>query len=72
MRGDPPELVEEGTTEADGVAAGVFRLPDTKLASMALIAMLTGVNTWYRDGGRLGRDEVQAIYRDMVRGAVGA
>lgn len=55
-----------------GADAGVFDIPDTKLATMALIAMLTGVNTWYREGGRLSRDKVQAIYWDMVRKAVGA
>ncbi|TYB80919.1 TetR/AcrR family transcriptional regulator [Maritimibacter fusiformis] len=56
----------------DGAAAGVFTVPDTKLATMALIAMLTGVNTWYRDSGRLSRDRVEDLYCDMVRRAVGA
>ena len=41
-------------------------------ATLAVIAMLTGVNTWYRAGGRLSLDEVQQIYWDMVRRAVGA
>ena len=56
----------------DGVAAGAFRIPDTKLATLALIAMLTGVTTWYREGGRLGRAEVAGIYADMACKAVGA
>jgi len=55
-----------------GSAAGAFALPDTKLATLAIIAMLTGVNTWYREGGRLSLDTVEAIYWDMVRKAVGA
>ena len=55
-----------------GRAAGVLDVADTKLATLALIAMLTGVNTWYREGGRLGRGEVADLYWDMVRGAVGA
>lgn len=50
----------------DGVAAGVFSVPDTKLATLALIAMLTGVTAWYRDGGRLARDAVAAIYAGMA------
>ena len=50
----------------------VFRVSDPRLATMALIAMLTGVTAWYREGGRLGRAEVEAIYWDMVRRAVGA
>ncbi|MBF9035065.1 TetR family transcriptional regulator [Rhodobacterales bacterium HKCCE2091] len=55
-----------------GVADGVFDIPDTKLATMALIAMLTGVTTWYREGGRLGREAVGDIYWDMVRKVVRA
>jgi len=54
-----------------GQAEGSFAVPDTKLATMALIAMLTGVTTWYREGGRLGRNAVEAAYWDMVRKAVG-
>ncbi|NOX73177.1 MAG: TetR/AcrR family transcriptional regulator [Alphaproteobacteria bacterium] len=56
----------------DGQDNGQFSLPDAKLATLALIAMLTGVNTWYRDGGRLSREKVEAIYWDMVRKAVAA
>ena len=53
-----------------GQAAGAFLVPDTKLATMAIIAMLTGVNTWFREGGRLSRATVEDIYWDMVRKAV--
>jgi AcrR family transcriptional regulator len=55
-----------------GQDAGVFAVGDTKLATMALIAMLTGVTTWYREGGRLGRARVTELYWDMVRKAVSA
>lgn len=55
-----------------GQAAGDFAVPDTKLATLALIAMLTGVNTWYREGGRLSRGMIEQIYWDMARKAVGA
>jgi AcrR family transcriptional regulator len=55
---------------SDGQAQGVFTVPDARLATMALIAMLTGVNTWYREGGRLSRDRVEEIYWDLVRKAV--
>ncbi|MCJ7874869.1 TetR/AcrR family transcriptional regulator [Phaeobacter sp. J2-8] len=55
-----------------GLATGQFTMPDTKIATMAVIAMLTGVNTWYRAGGRLSLTEVQKIYWDMVRRIVGA
>jgi len=53
-----------------GRAAGVFNVPDTKITTLAIIAMLTGVNTWYRSGGRLSQEEVATIYWDMVRKAV--
>ena len=55
----------------DGRDAGAFNIPDTKLATMAIIAMLTGVNTWYREGGRLSREDVAGIYAEMALRAVG-
>ncbi|MEP1766230.1 MAG: TetR/AcrR family transcriptional regulator [Sulfitobacter sp.] len=54
----------------DGVAQGRFVIADTKITTLAVIAMLTGVNTWYRAGGRLSLDEVTAQYWDMVRRSV--
>ncbi len=56
----------------DGSETEDFRVPDIKLATLAIIAMLTGVNTWYREGGRLSRDRVERIYCNMVRRAAGA
>lgn len=55
-----------------GQTAGVFALPDTKITTLALIAMLTGVSTWYRHSGRLSSNKVNTIYWDMVRKAVQA
>ncbi|MDP2063623.1 MAG: TetR/AcrR family transcriptional regulator [Phaeovulum sp.] len=55
-----------------GQAEGGFLLPDSKLATLAIIAMLTGVNIWFREGGRLALATVEEIYWDMVRKAVGA
>jgi AcrR family transcriptional regulator len=54
----------------DGRDRGVFNVPDTKITTLAIIAMLTGVNTWYRSGGRLSQTQVETIYWDMVRKAV--
>lgn len=53
-----------------GQAEGVFRAEDARIGAMAVIAMLTGVNTWYRREGRLSLGEVEEIYLRMVRGAV--
>lgn len=56
---------------ADGVAADQFHVADTKIATRALIAMLTGLTTWYRETGAMSLDMVEAHYLQMVRGAVG-
>lgn len=64
------EAVLTGILEA-GQAAGVFRLADARLATFALIAMLTGVNTWYRPGGRLRAEDVEETYLGMARALVG-
>lgn len=64
----------EGSLETiltDGQVRGAFQITDTRLTTMAIIAMLTGVITWYRDGGRLDRSAVADIYWGLVRGAVG-
>lgn len=53
-----------------GAEAGTMLVGEPRIASMALIAMLTGVNTWYRAGGRLTLAEVEAVYWDMVRRSV--
>ena len=51
----------------DGQAQGAFRIEDARVATMAIIAMLTGVNTWFRKTGRLSLSEVEEIYWDMMR-----
>lgn len=56
----------------DGVEARVMRIEDPKLTTLALIAMLTGVTNWYREGGRLDRARITQIYWGLARGAVGA
>ncbi len=67
--------VYENSLEAilrEGQTAGSFDLPDTKIATLAIIAMLTGVTTWYREGGRLSRAAVGDLYWEMVRKTVAA
>jgi len=51
----------------DGQTANRFKLFDIRLTTMAIIAMLTGVNTWYRVDGRLSRHRVERIYWRLVR-----
>ncbi|MEO1610628.1 MAG: TetR/AcrR family transcriptional regulator [Pseudomonadota bacterium] len=56
----------------DGVETADFAVEDTRVTTMALIAMLTGVSNWYREDGRLGTEMIEAIYWDLVRKAVSA
>jgi hypothetical protein len=56
----------------DGVASGDFVVPDTRIATRALIAMLTGVTTWFRSDGPLPLAEIERQYWEMVRKAVAA
>ena len=56
---------------AVGCEAALFKVADTRVATMGLIAMLTGISTWFRDTGRLSRTAVEEIYWDMTRRSVG-
>lgn len=53
-----------------GMSSGQFRRQDSRLATFGLIAMLTGVTTWYRKGGRLGPEAIADVYADMALHAV--
>ncbi|MEL6585983.1 MAG: TetR/AcrR family transcriptional regulator [Pseudomonadota bacterium] len=64
------EAVPEDIIRA-GVDQGLMSVADVKLASMALIAMLTGVNTWFREDGRLDRPTIEQRYADLARSLVG-
>lgn len=55
-----------------GQATGAWHVADAQIASFAVIAMLTGVNTWFRSGGRLSLEQIQDQYWHMVKNAVGA
>lgn len=60
------EILRKGERE------GVFAMTDTRVTTRALIAMLTGVNNWYKADGLLQAKAVTAIYWDLVRKAVAA
>lgn len=45
---------------------------DTKLATLALIAMLTGVTNWFRGEGRLTPEDIAETYVAMARRLAGA
>lgn len=54
-----------------GAREGAFRIPDTGVVTRAILAMLTGVTVWFRDGGRLDRETVADAYVTTVLQAVG-
>ena len=55
----------------DGQTSGVFRIEHVPVTAMSIISMMTGVNTWYRYGGRLNASEVEEIYVNLVLSVVG-
>ncbi len=55
---------------AEGVADGVFDVADVQVATFAIIALLTGVCTWYRPGGRLTREAIIAAHEKLVLSGV--
>lgn len=55
-----------------GKRSGEFAIADVPVVTMAVIAMLTGVTTWYRSSGRLSIAEIENIYTAMALGSVGA
>lgn len=54
----------------EGSEAGRYSVKDPRVATRAIIAMLTGIPTWYREGGRLSEADVEELYLTMVRKAV--
>lgn len=55
----------------DGASEDVFQIDDVPVTAMSIISMLTGVNNWYRYGGRLSAEEVEEIYVNLIRSLVG-
>jgi AcrR family transcriptional regulator len=55
-----------------GVEAGVFEVPDLKLAVIAILTMCTGVAAWFSEHGRLDADAIVDCYTEMIVRSVGA
>lgn len=53
-----------------GAVEGTLHPRDPKLATLAIIAMLTGITTWFREDGRLSREGVADIYWTMARNSL--
>jgi AcrR family transcriptional regulator len=57
---------------ADGAAAGTLTMDNSRVTARAIIAMLTGITTWYRETGPLAPDDVEEIYWNIVARMTGA
>lgn len=49
-----------------GRETGEFRFADTKMTAYAILALLSGICTWFRPGGRLSKDDVRETFLGMV------
>jgi AcrR family transcriptional regulator len=58
------------TILAEGVEQGLFDVGDIQVATFAIIALLTGLCTWYRPGGRLTREAIIAAHEKLVLSGV--
>jgi len=78
MRGMPEDRLRDFISRRDrivrflqdiitaGRKAGRFHAPDEKIASMAILTMLTGIADWYRPNGRLSVKQLVTIYTAMI------
>jgi AcrR family transcriptional regulator len=57
---------------AKGAAEKQFQILDIDVATYGIIAMLTGVCTWFREDGRLSKSDLVTCYRTLVLQGVGA
>jgi AcrR family transcriptional regulator len=58
------EILEQGAQE------GAFEVVDVQVATFAIIALLTGLCSWYRPGGRLTREAIIAAHEKLVLSGV--
>lgn len=56
---------------AGGAAAGEFSVPDPKLAGIAVLDLLKGIDEWVREPGRLSYRQVAATYAVLIRQMLG-
>jgi AcrR family transcriptional regulator len=55
---------------SEGVADGTFEVTDVQVATFAILALLTGICTWYRPGGRLTKEAIVTAHEKLVLSGV--
>jgi AcrR family transcriptional regulator len=51
-----------------GIAAAIFDVPDTAVATLAIFQLLNGINTWHASGGSLSEDRIIQMHIQFVSG----
>ncbi|MCB4822841.1 TetR/AcrR family transcriptional regulator [Roseicella aerolata] len=54
----------------EGVATGELEVADIPVTTFAMLAMLTGICTWYRPNGRLEKAELVALHTELALNGV--
>lgn len=62
----PRQMIEKGMSE------GVLDVLDPEVTTRAIIALLNGLTTWYREDGRLSLGEIETVYIGLVNRMVGS
>jgi len=56
----------------DGRKAGQWDVDDVRITTLALLSLLTGISTWYREDGRLSQEKLIRIYQRLALRVLGA
>jgi AcrR family transcriptional regulator len=56
---------------AEGQKAGLWKVDDLRITTLALLSLLTGISTWYRNDGRLRQERLIRIYQRLAKRMLG-
>ena len=56
---------------SDGQKCGLWKVDDVRITTLALLSLLTGISTWYRDDGRLRQERLIRIYQRLAKRLLG-
>ncbi|MFC5830361.1 TetR/AcrR family transcriptional regulator [Nonomuraea insulae] len=71
MARDRVEALFDGIIE-DGVRAGTFTTSHSRGVTRAVLTMCAGIAQWYRQDGRLSREDIAGEYADYALALVGS
>jgi AcrR family transcriptional regulator len=59
------------TILGDGQRAGLWKLDDARVTTLALLSLLTGIGNWYRADGRLSQEKLIRLYQRLAKRLLG-